>query len=307
MHSKVIVYILIRADGSYHFGATTDLAKRLTYHEEGKHEKTKEKLPVRLYFEVSFTTVQTALAFLAALKAASPAIIQEINTSNWVRTTINALSANVDVTLQVGEQFSEEPATVVQLPLTYMGNLQYYGHFLAVRTVELDVHSIFQKQSYRNRAVILAANGLQNLIVPVVRPSGKNTIMADVEISYAEDWQKNHIRAIESAYRKTPFYHFYAADLFEIIGKTHKRLVDLNLELTLFFTEKLRLSVTVKLATAPIELPHNLMNELLPKHRAKHEVSPYIQAFDAADGFATNLSVLDALFNQGPNAIGFLK
>src|SRR5688572_23608479 len=95
------------------------------------------------------------------------------------------------------------------LPVSYFPNLEYCFHLLKNETIVISTHEVFPRQTLRNRCVIVNANGLQNLSIPVGRESGHETLTKDVQISYAEDWVKNHLRSIESAYRRTPYYEYY--------------------------------------------------------------------------------------------------
>lgn len=286
------VYLLTCADGSYHFGVTKDLEKRLAYHQSGQNPETYTyaRLPVKLAFQQEFDTIQAALAFEKKIKSIP-------------KTDIKQLIAGT-LRLEVGEfaTLKTEPVkteNAVILPSTYLPNLGYFAQILDATTVVLDQDEFFQKQTYRSRCSILTANGVQNLSVPVIRPNGKQTQMRDVKISYAENWEKDHIKAMESAYRKAPYYPFYAAELFEIIQQKHTRLVDLNAALLRFllnafgFTCKVRFSETDENSSTPMKILVNPKAETTKNHQS------YQQVLATPNNFTSNLSAIDLLFNVG--------
>ncbi len=290
-------YILACSDGTYHFGVTKNLKARLTYHEEGQNESayTFTRRPIRLVHQKNFYKIRTAIAYEAALKTKSNQEVAQIISGEL------ELNIESNVTIETSET---EIATII-LPASYLGNLAYFANIKSNQEIVLDVNERFQKQSYRSRCTILSANGLQNLIVPVVRPNGKETLMNDILISYTEDWQKDHIKAIESAYRRAPYFEFYADELFEILQKKHKKLVDLSLELTLFLMTSFGIECKVRISQKEEKSSIELKNEMYPKARKNYQAQPYQQALNKGD-FENNLSVIDLLFNCGKNGINLI-
>lgn len=193
------------------------------------------------------------------------------------------------------------------IPTSYFPNIEYFHQLLQKSDVKISTAEIFQKQTYRNRCVIINANGLQNLTVPVERNSGEETLTKNIKISYAEDWQKNHLRSIESAYRRTPYYEYYIDSIEKIILKNHVYLVDLNFELTEFLVQKIGLSCELKLEENNSEIKPEILEMMNPKTESKFQTKTYIQTFIERFGFQNNLSILDLLFNEGPNCICVLQ
>src|SRR5690606_5888026 len=107
--------------------------------------------------------------------------------------------------------------------------VQYYSKLSQFETVFIDQHENFQKQTYRNRYVILGANGPLSLIVPVVKGRGKKLNIRDLKISYDTDWQRNHWRTIFSAYNSSPFFEYYQDDIRPFFEKPSKYLFDFNM------------------------------------------------------------------------------
>jgi len=193
------------------------------------------------------------------------------------------------------------------IPAAYFPNIEYFHRLLQCDEVKIASNEIFLKQTYRNRCVIINANGLQNLTVPTERNSGEETPTKNIKISYAEDWIKNHLRSIESAYRRTPYYEYYIDRIEEILAKKHEYLIDLNLELTAYLIEKIGLTCTVKISENETAIDREISDLLNPKMVSRFQSKQYIQTFVERFGFKNNLSILDLLFNEGPNSICILS
>jgi hypothetical protein len=194
------------------------------------------------------------------------------------------------------------------LPVAYFGNIEYFWMLAKYAKVKIDLGETYQKQTYRNRAEIYGANGILTLSVPVTKPFGKKTKTNDVLISYAENWQKNHWRSIESAYRRTPFYEFYADDIQQILFKPHQTLVQLTNELTLHISNKIGIDCNISFELdSPTLTENDFRLQLSPKLKSDFKSKPYIQTFSDRNPFINNLSILDVLFNEGPNTICILE
>ncbi len=290
-------YILVCSDGTYHFGVTKNLNARLAYHEEGQNESsyTFTRRPIRLVHQKSFDDIRTAITYEAALKTKSNQEVAQIISGEL----------QLDIATSAIIETSETETTSIISPASYLGNLAYFANIKPIQEIILDVNERFQKQSYRSRCTILSANGLQNLIVPVVRPNGKETLMNDILISYTEDWQKDHIKAIESAYRRAPYFEYYADELFEILQKKHEKLVDLSLELTHFLMSCFGIECKVRISQKEENSSIELKNEMYPKSRTNFQAQAYQQVLNKGD-FENNLSAIDLLFNCGKNGINLI-
>jgi hypothetical protein len=197
---------------------------------------------------------------------------------------------------------------MIILPIAYFGNLEYFWYFTKSQKVSIDVHETYLKQSYRNRAEVYGANGKLNLSIPVVRPHGAKSRTDQVTISTEEKWLNNHWKSIESAYRRTPFYEFYADQIHDILFQDHKDLVDLNLKLLNHLIAKLGIDCEIEIASkSPVIIEHDLRQNLSPKKETKFKSPEYIQTFSDRNPFIPNLSILDLLFNEGPNSICILE
>jgi hypothetical protein len=193
------------------------------------------------------------------------------------------------------------------LPTSYFPSIEYCFQLLKNKKVTLVTKEIFPRQTFRNRCIIVNANGLQNLSIPVGRESGHATLTSDIQISYAEDWIKNHLRSIESAYRRTPYYEYYIDAITNILEKKHVQLVELNFELLTYLIEKIGLTCSVERSISQTEISKEINEILNPKNHASFQTKEYLQTFTERFGFQNNLSCLDLLFNEGPNSICILE
>ena len=199
----------------------------------------------------------------------------------------------------------------IVLSSVYAGNIDYYSSLITSKSAIIDIHEFFRKQSYRNRCVIAGANGPLNLIVPIQRGSGK-TKVKDIKIDHSQNWKKIHWKSLESAYRTSPYFEYYEHLFYPVYNEYKlKFLVDLNDKMAEIILSCLQFEKTVHKSN------HYLSTVIgLSDYRQKiHPKQPsldfstgvkYIQVFEDKLGFFPNLSVLDLVFNEGPNAIVLL-
>ncbi len=190
----------------------------------------------------------------------------------------------------------------------YIGNIDYYSILNQNSVIEIEVFEHFKKQSYRNRSVIHGANGALNLIIPLEK-HGNRTKIQDIKIDNSQRWQKLHWRSIESAYRSSPYFEFYEDDLKPFYETEYTSLVEFNAAIQNQVIELLGIEVELT-PTRSYEKQEGIDYRVLlsPKKEASSYFTPiiYIQVFSEKNGFLSNLSILDLLFNEGPNAINFL-
>ena len=172
-----------------------------------------------------------------------------------------------------------------------------------------DVHQNYIKQTYRNRTFIHSANGLQILTVPVKHSKIKFS-MLEAKIDNSIAWQKNHWRSIESAYSSSPFFEFYKDSLEKIYIKEYIYLTKFNLDIIKLILEwtdiemKSELSKDYKIGYEnSLDLRKNMEN----KNYSCSENLKYRQVFSDKNGFLNDLSIIDLIFNEGPNSISYLK
>jgi len=174
----------------------------------------------------------------------------------------------------------------------------------------------YHKQTYRNRCTISAANGPLSLSVPVILKNDQP--IRDVRIDYRTSWQHQHWNSIESAYSTTPFFEYYQDDLLPVFNQRHEFLFDkdealreticslLGIHPTLTFSDDYLSETAAATADGIIDL----RNTIHPKKTvsiSNYTSLPYPQVFDDRFGFQPELSILDLLFNKGPEALLILK
>ncbi len=192
---------------------------------------------------------------------------------------------------------------------TYFSPISQYSEIIKADKVVFEIEDNFQKQSYRNRCYIYNSSGKQLLTIPVkhqIKNGRKKT--KDTLIEHNFPWQDQHFKSLQIAYRTSPFFDFLEDDIASIFNKKYKYLLDLNIDTYLFITDTLQLNSDFK-KTVDYQI-ENIENDFRiladRKHQPKKVVENYIQMFDDKHGFIPNLSILDLLFMEGPNAISFL-
>ena len=205
--------------------------------------------------------------------------------------------------------------SIISHPL-YLAPVPLYTELYRSNAVLFDGCTPFVKQTFRNRAIIATENGTQNLTIPVVH-NGQNTPMRDIRISEHGNWRHQHWNAIVSAYRKSPFFDYYADDFAHFYEERDGFLMDLNLRLHSTVCELLGLEREVHIITDIEELEsisptstNDLRRIAEPKALTSIEgytAHPYYQVFAQKHGFIPNLSIADLLFNMGPEGLITLK
>ncbi|MBE7639154.1 hypothetical protein GUB10_02315 [Salegentibacter sp. BLCTC] len=177
----------------------------------------------------------------------------------------------------------------------------------------------YQKQTYRNRMYIYDSNGKLLLNIPIKHRSaltgqpkeaGKHQLYKEVRIENDFDWQKQHWRALKASYQTSPFFEFYEDEIYPLYHKKFNYLLDFNYACLEFATEALQLDFDINKTSEYIFNPkdkEDLRNLINAKVKPKFEHEHYTQVFQEKHGFLPNLSILDLIFNEGPNSLNFLE
>lgn len=200
------------------------------------------------------------------------------------------------------------------LPVCYLPPISYFSVLHASQSpIQLERCEHYPKQTYRNRASIYSANGKLDLIIPVQHGSKNHTAMKDVRISYEADWQRLHWASIQTAYRSSAYFEYYEDDFAPFYQQRFDWLFDFNeaqfgLLLRLLKIEKVVGHTTdyrkdYPRATDFRQVIHPKSPPLNPLAKSS---KPYYQVFASRHGFIADLSIVDLLFNHGPQSKGYL-
>ena len=201
----------------------------------------------------------------------------------------------------------------VVLSTAYLPPVQYFSKLKRYRSVFIEKHETYPRQTYRNRCEIYTANGKLPLVIPVIRPNGNRTKTTDVRIDYSVKWQREHWRALESAYKNSAyfelimdeFYPFYQQNSMELLIEFNEKLLEvtlnlLGLDIALQPTEKFVKSYPAGTADFRYAIHPKPQHTTEDKEfAAKH----YYQVFSEKDGFIPNLSIFDLLCNCGNESL----
>lgn len=208
------------------------------------------------------------------------------------------------------------------LSTAYFPPIAYFAAIANSSQVIIEAEEMYQKQSYRTRCHIPSGNGLLVLTIPAMRVDGVHkSPLKEVRIDYSKPWLIQHKRALEAAYRSSPFFEYYQDDLFAILDKKESYLLDLNTALTRKIMELIGLKDTLRFSetfltpqeAAQTPSVKDWREKIHPKYKGEtllqeyHIEKPYYQVFTNKQGFISNLSIIDLLCNEGPNSISFLK
>ncbi|MCR5710691.1 MAG: WbqC family protein [Bacteroidales bacterium] len=218
----------------------------------------------------------------------------------------------------------------VILTAAYLPPVEYFFAVANAGRVLIEQHENYQKQSWRSRCRIYSAGGPEDLTIPVVREERLSRPVRDIRIDYGEPWLQHHIRAFQAAYRSSAFYDYYADDLIPILESRPAFLFDLDMALLEKLLALLGLDVPVSLTDSFVgdygTRAEDFRGRIQPKYKGKSLLAEYdrekayYQVFvnrdpsSFAEGdrtspvpFIPNLSIIDLLSAEGPDAASFLR
>lgn len=191
---------------------------------------------------------------------------------------------------------------------TYFPSISHYVAMVQSDAITFELEDNFQKQTNRNRMYIYSPNGLQMLNIPIKHSKEAHQRTKDVKIEYDFNWQKQHFKSLDAAYRSSPYFEYFEDDFKPLFEKKHEFLIDLNFKAMEIISKCIGMPLVYN---QTLEYFSNSEEHLDFRHLAngKKDVSlfsEYTQVFDDKHGFINNLSILDLLFNEGRSAKEYL-
>jgi len=192
-------------------------------------------------------------------------------------------------------------------PLFYLPNVEFFKNLQSFKdqTILIEKHEHYPKQTFRNRTLIAGPNGILNLSVPVKKESEKYINFKDIKISNEDNWQRIHWLSLETSYRSSAYFEFYEDDFAPFYQKKYNFLFDYNLELFIVVLKLIKMPVKYDFTVTYEKSYENLIDFRMinsPNKPSDYQNKKYYQVFEDKNGYLNNISILDLLFNQGPQA-----
>ncbi len=180
------------------------------------------------------------------------------------------------------------------LPCCYLAPAAHYSALLHAQEAQMEVHDHYTRQTLRNRCLIDSPQGVLSLSIPVVKPEGP-TLTQDIRLSEHGNWRRQHWNALKSSYGQSPFFEYYADDFAPFYESKWEYLADFNEEL-------MRLVCHLLDIQANIRRTESYQGDALAREFPPVK-TPYWQVFGHKEGFRPGLSIVDLLFNMGPEGL----
>lgn len=203
----------------------------------------------------------------------------------------------------------------ILLGSAYLAPVEYYAKLFACEKAYVEQYDHYSKQTYRNRCVVASANGPLSLSIPTEKDSKEKCLMKDIRISDHGNWRHMHWNAFVASYKQSPFFDYYADEFNAFFQKKYEFLFDFNLDLCRWVCQQIDMEPELIPTSDYISQPEDMddFREVIhPKIDAASfdkdfAARPYYQVFDQKFGFQPNLSIIDLLFNMGPESLLVLR
>lgn len=196
---------------------------------------------------------------------------------------------------------------ILNTELQYFTTVSSIIDIAKIGSVFLQPEQKFRKSTFRNRMLLLGSTGVIQLSIPVVGGRDCKLPYQDILIDYKSDWQRNHYKTVVSLYGNAPWFRHYSHELEEIYNTRKELLFDWNMLCFQWVLKKLKLVNEVGIVERLSDQDELLdkTDYFLPSNYDKTDKGPfleYLQVFEDKTGFKSNLSILDLILNEGPEA-----
>lgn len=194
----------------------------------------------------------------------------------------------------------------------YFGPISQYVAMVNAGEVVFENEDNYQKQTYRNRMYIYGANGKLLLNIPIKHTGNKSGHQKyrDLKIENEFPWQKQHWKSLETVYRTSPFFEFYEDDFRPLYHQKFDFLMDFNYNCLELALDSLQTGLKFGKTSEYILEPKDIVDGrslVEAKNRKSQQLESYSQVFQEKYGFLNDLSIVDLIFNEGPNALNYLQ
>ncbi len=196
------------------------------------------------------------------------------------------------------------------LSISYLPPIPYIASCIQSKEIMIEQHEHYVKQTHRNRALIYGTNGILPLIIPVQHENLFSIPIHEVKIVPDTNWQKVHWRSLVSAYRNSAFFEYFEDDFAKLYQQKSETLFAFNLELLRLIFRFLNADISISFTSSYQKDVHDLddlRTTFESSYLSKTPETSYRQVFSGKHGFISNLSVIDLLFNEGPESKFFLR
>ncbi|MCX6211156.1 MAG: WbqC family protein [Bacteroidetes bacterium] len=188
--------------------------------------------------------------------------------------------------------------------LQYFGTIDFIKILLKHQQVNYDTTAPFTKMSFKNRMVILTAQGPLNLSIPIIGGRDQKTPLGDIFIDYESPWNSQHFKAIITAYKRAPYFEYYEQSLSNLYAQKQEKLIDFLLACQHWLNGQLKANWEISSITdrvdQELDQKQKYFSPWLPKNYQQCILTPkYQQVFEDKIGFINNVSILDFLFSAG--------
>ncbi|MEO6167556.1 MAG: WbqC family protein [Chitinophagales bacterium] len=200
---------------------------------------------------------------------------------------------------------SNKQPTAILMDTNYLAPVALFAEVESFSTVIFNTEQKFRKSTWQNRCKIAGANGPILLTVPLEGGRGTRKMIKDVRISYEQRWQQVHWNSICSAYRKSSYFEYYEDQFRPFYEKQYLFLMDLNVDLLTMCFRILSMGCEIKPSDGPLQADDENSTAFISK--PKFNVVPYYQVFQERHGFIAEVSIIDLIFNMGPESKAYLQ